>query len=271
MDKIIIKNLEVFCNHGVFLEENKLGQKFIVSVILYTDTREAGILDDLTKSIHYGEVSHKISSFLKAHTYKLIEKAAEELASYLLLEVGRLSMVTVEIKKPWAPIGLSLEYAGVSITRKWHTAHLALGSNIGEKEKHLLEAIEKLEKEKTCEVKKVSSFIETEPYGIVEQPVFLNGCLELATLLYPGELLSLLQRIEKEAGRERNQRWGPRTLDLDIIFYDEEVIQTEELCIPHVEMQLRAFVLQPLEEIAPYKYHPLLNKTVSQLRRELNG
>jgi dihydroneopterin aldolase/2-amino-4-hydroxy-6-hydroxymethyldihydropteridine pyrophosphokinase len=271
MDKIIIKNLEVFCNHGVFLEENTLGQKFIVSVILYTDTRAAGISDDLTLSIHYGEVSHRITTFLKGHTYKLIERVAEELATHLLIEVERLSMITVEIKKPWAPIGLPIEYAGVKITRKWHTVYLALGSNMGDKERYLLEAVEKLKAEKMCKVNKVSSLIETAPYGVLEQPAFLNGCLELSTLLYPEELLTLLQKIEKEAGRKRTKRWGPRTLDLDILFYDDDVIQRENLCIPHVEMQLREFVLIPLEEIAPYKYHPLLNKTVSQLRRDLNG
>lgn len=86
MDEIRIKNLEVFAKHGVFPEENVLGQKFVVSAVLYTDTREAGKTDDLTRSIHYGEVSHFIRRFLEEHTWKLLETIAERLAEALLLE-----------------------------------------------------------------------------------------------------------------------------------------------------------------------------------------
>ena len=89
MDKINIKNLEVFANHGVFPEENKLGQKFVVSATLFTETREAGLRDDLTKSIHYGEVSQFITKFLQEHTYMLIDTVAEQSAKALLLETGR--------------------------------------------------------------------------------------------------------------------------------------------------------------------------------------
>ena len=141
MDKIKIQNLEVFANHGVFLEETKLGQKFLVSAVLYTDTKAAGMTDDLTKSIHYGEVSHFITDFMKKNTYQLIESAAEQ-----------------------------------------------------------------------------------------------------------------------EAGRERKIHWGPRTLDLDILFYDKELIETEDLIIPHVDLENRYFVLKPLAEIAPNFRHPILKK-----------
>ena len=156
MDKIKIQNLEIFANHGVFLEETKLGQKFLVSAVLYTDTKAAGMTDDLTKSIHYGEVSHFITDFMK-------------------------------------------------------------------------------------------------------------GCLELETLLTPQELLEELHRIEQEAGRERKIHWGPRTLDLDILFYDKELIETEDLIIPHVDLENRYFVLKPLAEIAPNFRHPILKKTVTQM------
>ena len=108
-DRIHIKNLEIFAKHGVFPEENVLGQKFIVSAVLYTSTREAGQTDDLTKSIHYGEVSHFIRRFLEDHTYQLLETVAERLAEELLLKTERLEGVRLEIKKPWAPVGLPLE------------------------------------------------------------------------------------------------------------------------------------------------------------------
>jgi len=271
MDEIIIKNLEVFCNHGIYPEENKLGQKFIISVTLYTDTREAGLTDNLEASIHYGDVSHEITTLLKQKTFKLIECAAEELASHLLHSVKRLQKIAVEVKKPWAPIGLPIEYASVKITRQWHTAYIALGSNMGDRESYLAKAIERLREDKDCRVGCVSSFIATPPYGVTDQEEFLNGCLKLYTLLSPLELLDRLQAIEALAGRKRIKRWGPRTLDLDILFYDDDIIGNERLFVPHIELSLRDFVLKPLEEIAPNKYHPILKKTVTQLRRELNG
>ena len=109
----------------------------------------------------------------------------------------------------------------------------------------------------------------TEPYGVTDQDQFLNGCLELRTLLTPEELLNRLHQIEQNAGRERILRWGPRTLDLDIIFYDDLLLNTENLCIPHVEMHKREFVLKPLCEIAPYKRHPGNQKTVYEMLEEL--
>ena len=120
-------------------------------------------------------------------------------------------------------------------------------------------------------VEKVSGFITTPPYGVTDQPDFLNGCLRMKTLYYPKELLRELNRIEKEAGRERIIHWGPRTLDLDIIFYDDLISQDDDLCIPHVEMHKRSFVLEPLEEIAPYKRHPGNGKTVRQMVEELTN
>lgn len=117
-------------------------------------------------------------------------------------------------------------------------------------------------------VKKISKFYITPPYGMTEQDDFLNGCLELRTLLSPTELLEMLHMIEQQAGRERIVYWGPRTLDLDIIFYDDLVMQTEELCIPHVEMHKRTFVLKPLHDIAPYKRHPVYGKTVREMLEE---
>ena len=194
-DKISIKNLEVFAHHGVFPEENKLGQKFLVSAVLYTDTRTAGITDDLTKSIHYGIVSQKITEFLQQHTYQLIETAAEQLVQELLLTTEHLQAVTLELKKPWAPVGLPLETVSVTITRGWHTACIALGSNMGDKKAYLDLAVQRLSERPDCRVVKVSDFIQTAPYGGVEQDDFLNGALELETTLEPQELLEALHEI----------------------------------------------------------------------------
>lgn len=271
MDKIKIKDMEVFANHGVFHEENVLGQKFLISAELYTDTRHAGKTDDLTASIHYGEVCQMITTFMKENTYQLIERVAESLAEMLLKKLENLEKITLEVKKPWAPIGLPVDFVSVEITRGWHTVYVALGSNMGEKEAYLDYALDALNGIDGCQVQKVSDFIETEPYGGVEQDSFLNGCLELRTLLTPQELLKELNRIEAEAGRERLVHWGPRTLDLDIIFYDDLICQEDDLCIPHVDMHNRDFVLRPLHQIAPYKRHPGNGKTVHELLKELEG
>ncbi len=269
-DKIHIKDLELFCNHGVFPEETKLGQKFLLSLTLYTDTREAGRTDDLTKSIHYGDVSHMAKTYLQEHTFLLIEAAAEGLAAHLLRNVERLERVDVELKKPWAPVGLPLDTVSVEISRQWHTAWIALGSNMGDRKGYLDMAVETLKSAEDVRLLTVSEYIETEPYGVTDQAPFLNGALVMRTLDTPQELLERLHRIEEKAERVRTRRWGPRTLDLDILFYDDLVLDTPTLHIPHADLHRRDFVLTPLASITPWKRHPVLGKTVEELKGELH-
>ena len=122
-----------------------------------------------------------------------------------------------------------------------------------------------------CIVEQVSDYLVTEPYGGVEQDVFLNGALKLRTLLTPEELLDRLHELEQAAHRERIVHWGPRTLDHDILLYDQMNIDTPVLHVPHIDMENRDFVLIPLTELAPYYRHPVLNKTISQLLKELQA
>lgn len=266
MDKIKIYNLEIFAHHGVYQEENVLGQKFVISAVLHTSTRKAGLTDELEDSVNYGEVSHFIKKFVEEHTWKLLESVAEHLAQALLLEFPLLSRVELEIKKPWAPIGLPLETVSVEISRGWHTAYIALGSNMGDTKGYLDMAVRMLRERRDCQVTKVSDYLVTKPYGGVKQDDFLNGALELRTMLEPEELLEALHEIERAANRERKLHWGPRTLDLDILLYDDLVLDTPDLHIPHIEMHMRDFVLIPLAQIAPWKRHPLTGKTVEEMK-----
>lgn len=268
-DEIHIENLEIFARHGVFPEENRLGQKFLISLTMYVKTRSAGLSDSLEKSVNYGEVSHFMTTWMQEHTYQLIEAAAEHLCQALLLQYPLLEGVTMELKKPWAPVGLPLEYVSVKISRFWHLAYLGLGSNMGDKKAYLEGAIQALDELEGCHVEKVSSFLVTKPYGGVEQDDFLNACLSLKTWLDPEELLEKMHEIEQAAHRERIVHWGPRTLDLDILLYDDLVMESDDLVIPHVEMHLRDFVLRPLREIAPNKRHPIFHQTISQLAEQV--
>ena len=268
-DEIRIDNLEIYAGHGVFPEENQTGQPFFVNLVLYTDTRKAGMKDDLTLSTHYGEVSHLVNRFLKEHTYQLIEAAAEQAAEQVLLHFPFIREVSLELRKPNAPIGLPFASVSVKIRRGWKKAYLGIGSNLGDKQHFLEEAVEKLKKNEKIRGVRTSEFIVTEPYGGVEQDVFLNGAIELETLMMPEELLQVMQSLEKEAGRERLVHWGPRTLDLDMLFFEDFVSDDKQLTVPHPDMQNREFVLKPLNELCPYYRHPVLGKSVRELLEAL--
>ena len=175
----------------------------------------------------------------------------------------------LEIRKPEAPIPLPFGSVSVAIHREWHEAYIAVGSNMGDSREHIARALGQLKNSKNIRVEKVSELLETLPYGGVEQENFVNGMFEIRTLLTPEELLRELHKIEASEGRERKIHWGPRTLDLDIIFYDDLIYSSEDLVIPHVDMENRYFVLKPLSELAPNFRHPITHKTVAQMLAEL--
>ena len=149
-----------------------------------------------------------------------------------------------------------------------HKVFIAIGSNLGDRMKNIETALEKMEAYGLRIIKK-SSIIETEPYGFKEQDKFLNGVILIETDLGPFELLNLLLNIEREMGRERKIRWGPRNIDLDIIFYDDLIIDTENLKIPHPDAHNRTFVMGPISEIDPDFLHPVLKKKVKDIYLEL--
>lgn len=269
MDQICIKRLEVFARHGVLPEENVLGQKFLISATLYCDTRKAGKSDALSDSVNYAKVSELVKKSAEEQVFRLLERLAWYLARKILLTYPQIQKVDLEIEKPWAPVLLPLETVSVKISRGWNRAYLSIGSNLGDKEENLLQAIRMLDEDEETRVTKQSSFLITEPVGEVEQDDFLNAALEIETLRSPEELLELIGTIERKLKRERVIHWGPRTIDLDIVLYNDEVIQTETLTIPHMEMGNRMFVLEPLCEIAPYAVHPVFHKTMLELKEKL--
>ena len=142
---------------------------------------------------------------------------------------------------------------------------LSIGSNMGDKRANLDRALELLSQDEQNQVLKVSEYIVTAPVGGVEQDDFLNGAVLLDTIKTPEEMLSQIGDIEKELKRVRTVHWGPRTIDLDILLYDQAIISTDDLIIPHPEMCKRRFVLEPLDQIAPYLVHPIYSKTIHDL------
>ena len=147
-------------------------------------------------------------------------------------------------------------------------AYVALGSNLGNKKENLLQAIELL-KNHGVNILAVSSFLVTKPYGVTDQPDFLNGAIKLEYDKSPEELLEVLLAVEQEMGRVRLRHWGERIIDLDLLLFGQEVIETKNLVVPHKDMENREFVLAPLAEIAPQVVLPNRNETIAELLTNL--
>jgi 2-amino-4-hydroxy-6-hydroxymethyldihydropteridine diphosphokinase len=149
-------------------------------------------------------------------------------------------------------------------------AYVGLGANLGDPPQQLREALKLLDAADEVEVVRVSTFYRNPPLGPADQPWYVNAAARLRTRLAAEELLRLLQQVEAAMGRVRGPRWGPRTIDLDLLLYNGEVIFTPHLVVPHPEMHRRGFVLAPLAEIAPQAWHPVLQKSAGELLSDLD-
>jgi 2-amino-4-hydroxy-6-hydroxymethyldihydropteridine diphosphokinase len=152
-----------------------------------------------------------------------------------------------------------------------HHAYIGFGSNLGDRLENCRNAIEALAALPPCSLLKTSSFYETSPVGLVDQPAFINGVVLLETDEDAHWLLRQMLEIEKTFGRIRNLKWGPRSIDLDLLFFDDQIINTPELSVPHPSLHERRFVLEPLNEVAPDFRHPSLGKSVADLRNDLKN
>lgn len=150
-------------------------------------------------------------------------------------------------------------------------AFIGIGSNLGDRRKNCVEAVERLKELRGCEFVRRSRWYLTSPVGVEDQDWFVNGVACLGAEISARELLERLLSIEARMGRVRMERWGPRVIDLDLLLYGTDIVNEEDLKIPHPHMHLRRFVLAPLAEVDPDGIHPVLGKTVSQMLQELKG
>ena len=264
MDQLRIKDLEIFAFHGLFPSEKELGQKFVVSATLSYDMTKAATDLDLTASVHYGELCQKWTTWFQENTEDLIETVAYKLVERTFETYPLVQEIELELKKPWAPIHLPLDTCSVTIHRRKQRAFIALGSNMGDKKANLKQAIANMSA-RGIRILKESSVITTDPWGGVEQDSFI----EVETWLPAPILLETLLAIESEMGRVREVHWGPRLIDLDLLFVEDQIIYTDDLILPHPYIAERLFVLESLQEIAPHFIHPTLKQPIRHLYQEL--
>lgn len=248
--------------HGVFEHEKRDGQEFVVDVSLELDLRPAGEGDDLAETVNYGEVAQLVVRRIEGEPFDLIERLATVIAEDVLAtESGRLRLetVTVTVHKPSAPVGVPFGDVLVRVRRDRPLvpAVVALGANLGDRRATLERARRALAERVLTAGLAVSDLVETDPVGGPEQPDFLNAVAVGLTRLSPTALLRTLHEIEAESGRVREIRWGPRTLDLDLIQYGDPATGTdvlsssERLTLPHPRAHERGFVLVPWLQADP--------------------
>jgi dihydroneopterin aldolase/2-amino-4-hydroxy-6-hydroxymethyldihydropteridine diphosphokinase len=255
-DQIEISALRVVAIVGALPHEREIAQPLQIDLTLDVDLADAGRSDDLDDTVHYGLVADQVIAVVQESKDTLLERLAARVADEVLT-FDRVEAVTVVVTKLRPPIAVDAASTAVRMRRTRataglaprtpHRAFIALGSNLGDREEFLRSGVRGL-----GTVVAMSDVYETEPVGGPDdQGAYLNMVVEIETSLDPFALLRRCQKLEAEAMRQRMVHWGPRTLDVDIILYDDVTIVSADLVVPHPLFGERHFVLQPLSDIAP--------------------
>ncbi len=277
LDQIRLVGVTARGHHGVFPEERRDGQDFTVDVVLHLDTTKAAATDDVADTVHYGDLAVRIAEVIRGEPVDLIETLAARVAASCVASPDCAGVVTVDVAvhKPQAPITEPFSDVVIAIRRDRAdllpvpsqdalaqrpdepvTAVLALGTNLGDREATLRAAVAGLRDIPQLWESAVSPVVETDPVGGPEQPNFLNAVVLVTTGLSARELLAACQAIEDGQGRERIVRWGPRTLDVDVIRYGDVLSSDPLLELPHPRAGQRAFVLAPWLAVDPQAWLP---------------
>jgi dihydroneopterin aldolase/2-amino-4-hydroxy-6-hydroxymethyldihydropteridine diphosphokinase len=248
LDQIAVTGLRVFGRHGVLPEELTDGQEFIIDAELAVDTVAAGAADDLTLTVDYGELTGQLAAIVAGEPVALIETLAARLAA-ACLACSPVAEVRITVHKPHAPVPETVSDITMTIVRR--RAVLGLGSNLGDRLATLQAGLDVLGAQPGLERLSVSPVYETEPVGGPAQDDYLNAVVTLSTGLPGSVLLACARAAEDAMGRVREERWGPRTLDVDVIMAGAERSGAAELTLPHPRAHERAFVLAPWLDLDP--------------------
>lgn len=256
-DTIALRGLRVRGHHGVLAPERQQGQDFLVDAVLSVDTHAAAASDHVGDTVDYGVLAERLASIVAGPPVDLLETLASRLADECLSH-ALVSAVELTVHKPQAPISIPFDDAAVTVRRsRPGPVVLALGSNLGDRLAHLRAAALALRRLAPL---RASGVWETEAVGGPEQGRYLNAVVTLAPApalpTDPLALLDLVQALELMRDRERRERWGPRTLDIDILAVGPGTLVTERLELPHPRAATRPFVLLPWLEVEPDAVFP---------------
>jgi dihydroneopterin aldolase / 2-amino-4-hydroxy-6-hydroxymethyldihydropteridine diphosphokinase len=262
-DRILLSGVRARGRHGVLPEERATGQDFVVDLELSLDLGVAAATDRVAATVHYGELAEQVVAAIEGEPVDLIETLAQRIADVALAH-DLVDRVVVTVHKPAAPIPVPFGDVAVRIERTRATSEehvvIALGTNLGDRDATLDQAVAALERLPGLRIDAVSSIHQTVAVTVhgpdPAQPRYGNRVVVGRTTMPPQQLLGALLRIERVFGRVRAERWGNRTLDLDLIVQGDRVLDEPGLVLPHPRAHERAFVLRPWLEIDPQAVLP---------------